>query len=87
MFALWAAVIGLGVSGYLMTTDRFWGDETVEEIHGFLADSLIPLIALHVTAALAMSFLSKTNLVRAMITGKKNVPDDAFVRPQIFDKD
>ncbi len=87
MFALWAAVIGLGVSGYLMTTDRFWGDETVEEIHGFLADSLIPLIALHVTAALVMSFLSKTNLVHAMITGKKNVPDDAFVRPQIFDKD
>lgn len=74
MLALWAVVLGLGISGYLMGTDRFWGDERLEEIHEILANSLIPLVALHVASAVAMSWLEKTNLPLAMITGRKNRP-------------
>ncbi len=75
MLALWAVVIGLGISGYLMNTDQFWGDETVEAVHEILANSLMVLVGLHVLAALLMSHIEKTNLVRAMITGKKQQPD------------
>lgn len=78
ILTLWAFIIFLGISGYLMGTDYFWGSEAVEEIHGFLADSLMPLIALHVASALIMSHLGKSQLVRAMFTGRKNVPDDVF---------
>ena len=75
MLALWAVVLGLGISGYLMGTDRFWGDDAVEAIHETLADGLMVLVGLHIAAALLMSYLEKTNLVRAMITGVKKRPD------------
>ena len=87
MLVLWSVVIGLGVSGYLMGTEQFWGDETMEEIHEVLANSLIPLIALHVASALAMSFISKSNLVAAMITGHKNVPDEVNTTSETLSKD
>ena len=87
MLVLWSVVIGLGVSGYLMGTEQFWGDETMEEIHEVLANSLIPLIALHVASALAMSFISKSNLVAAMITGNKNVPDEVNNTSETLSKD
>lgn len=74
MFALWAVVLALGVTGYLMGTDRFWGDEGLETLHGTLANALIPLIALHVGAAILMSVLTRVNLVGAMITGRKRLP-------------
>ena len=75
MLALWAVVLGLGISGYLMGTDRFWADDAVEAIHETLADGLMVLVGLHIAAALLMSYLEKTNLVRAMITGVKKRPD------------
>lgn len=74
MFALWGMIIGLGVSGYLLETEQYWGDEMLEEVHEILANSLYPLIGLHVAAAVAMSYLSKINLVKSMITGNKNLP-------------
>lgn len=75
MLTLWAVILGLGVTGYLMGTEAYWGNETLEEVHEVLANSLIPLIALHVASALLMSFMSKSKLVRAMITGRKALPD------------
>ena len=38
----------VGLSGWLSTTDRYWGVEWVGELHGALADALLVLIALHV---------------------------------------
>ena len=75
MFALWISILGLGASGFLMETDAYWGNETVMEIHEVLADLMWPLIGLHVAAVVLMSVLSKTNLVRAMVTGKKTIDD------------
>ena len=74
MLALWGVIIGLGVSGYMMGLEAYWGDEMLEEIHEILANSLYPLIGLHVLAAVAMSYWSKINLVKAMITGNKTLP-------------
>ena len=73
MFALWGAILGLGVSGFMMETDAYWGNETVMGIHEVLANLMWVLIGLHVAAVFVMSFLSKTNLARAMVTGKKTV--------------
>ena len=75
MLALWAVVLGLGISGYLMGTDRFFGEEWLQEIHEVLANSLIVLIAIHILAAIGMSLYTRVNLPRAMITGRKNLPD------------
>ena len=75
MLALWAVVLMLGVSGYLMGTDRFFGEEWLQEIHEILANGLIVLIAAHILAAIGMSLYTRVNLPRAMITGRKNLPD------------
>lgn len=47
--------------------EEFW-----EEIHEFLANFTVLLIALHVTGVLVSSIRENQNLVRAMITGYKN---------------
>ncbi len=73
MFALWGVIIGLGVSGYLMGTDQFWGVEEIEEIHEILANALYVLVPIHVLSAIVMSQLQRQNLIKAMITGNKTV--------------
>jgi cytochrome b len=42
-----------------------------EEIHELIAWTLLALVAVHVGAVIAMSFLSRENLVSAMIGGTK----------------
>ena len=42
-----------------------------EDLHEGLANALLALIGLHVAGVLMMSVLSRENLVRAMVTGKK----------------
>lgn len=71
MFALWGCVIVLAVSGYLLESPQFYGEEWLETIHEFTANLLIPLIALHVLAVIVMSKVNKTNLAKAMLTGYK----------------
>lgn len=71
MFALWGVIIALGVTGYLQETDRFFGDDTVKEIHEFFANSLYLLVPIHVLSAIVMGKLQNQNLIKSMITGKK----------------
>lgn len=77
MLALWACILGLGVTGYLMGTDAYWGSDSLEELHEALANTLSALVLLHVAAVALMSWWSKINLARAMVTGYKRLPDDA----------
>ncbi len=71
MLALMALVLLLGLTGWLQTTNRFWGVEWMQEVHEVLAHSLIALVTLHAGAALLMGRLQRTNLVAAMVTGVK----------------
>lgn len=74
MLALMGLVLALGVTGYLMGTDTYWGEEWLEELHEGLANVLMACAGLHVLGALLMSRLSGVNLVRAMVTGVKQRP-------------
>ncbi len=69
--ALIAALIGLSVTGILMTTDAFWGSKAMEEIHEFLANGTLVLIALHVLGVVVASVEHGENLVKSMVTGRK----------------
>ncbi|HNC68587.1 MAG TPA: cytochrome b/b6 domain-containing protein [Thauera aminoaromatica] len=71
MLALMALVLALGLTGFLQTTDAFWGEEWLEEIHEALAATLIALAGIHAAAAIVMGRLERVNLVGAMITGIK----------------
>ena len=73
MFALWAVIIGLGISGYLMEAKIFGSKDILEEIHGILANSLYLLVPLHIISVIAMSYWERQNLIKSMITGNKTV--------------
>lgn len=64
--------VGLvSLSGWLYTTDRFWGIAWVETLHSRLTDVLLVLVALHVAGVLYASRRHRENLVAAMIHGRK----------------
>lgn len=71
MLALMLLVLLLALTGWLQGTDRFWGDEAVQDLHESLADGLIVLAGLHAAAAILMGRLERTRLVKAMFTGVK----------------
>ena len=73
MLSLWAVIIGLGISGYLMEAKIFGSKDILEEIHGILANSLYLLVPLHIISAIAMSYWERQNLIKSMITGNKTV--------------
>jgi cytochrome b len=72
--ALLATVALVAASGWLSSTDRFWGVEWLQQTHHFLADALLLLAALHVAGVAYTSWRHRENLLRAMITGRKAPP-------------
>jgi len=69
--ALLAALISTCVTGYMMTTDAYWGAKWVEDVHELLANLTVGLVVAHIIGVLVASFEHRENLVAAMITGRK----------------
>jgi cytochrome b len=61
-------------TGWLYTTDRYWGVEWVETLHGSLTDLLIVLVVLHIAGVAYTSWHHRENLVAAMLHGSKQAP-------------
>jgi cytochrome b len=58
-------------TGWLYTTDRYWGVAWVETLHGSLTDLLIVLVVLHIAGVAYTSWHHRENLVAAMLHGSK----------------
>ncbi|WP_210731952.1 cytochrome b/b6 domain-containing protein [Hydrogenophaga sp. PAMC20947] len=71
MLALMSVVLTLGFTGWLQGTDAFFGEEWLQDLHRYLANSLMTLVGLHATSALIMGRVERTRLVKAMVTGVK----------------
>lgn len=69
--ALWLTLLVTVGSGWLATTDRFWGVAWVERLHGLAADLVLILAAVHVAGVVFTSVRYKENLVAAMLHGRK----------------
>jgi cytochrome b len=74
VLALITTTIAAGGTGWLYTTDAYWGEAWLETLHDACAKLLLALVALHVAGVIATSVLHRENLVRAMIHGRKFPP-------------
>ena len=72
--ALLATITGICVSGWLYTTERFWGVGWVEDLHEGLTNFLFVLVALHIGGVIFSSLRHGENLVAAMVSGRKRAP-------------
>lgn len=71
VLALFSFVAVTSFTGWMMTTDAYFGEDWVENVHGLSADGLLVLVFIHVGGVVLASVRHRENLVRAMITGRK----------------
>jgi cytochrome b len=64
-------VIACGLTGWMSTTDRFFGVAWVGNLHDAVGHALIPLLLLHLAGVVFTSWRHRENLVAAMLHGKK----------------
>ena len=69
--ALLAMVALVGFTGWLYTTDRFWGIAWVERLHSTLSDVLFVFVALHIVGVAFTSARHRENLLASMLHGRK----------------
>jgi len=69
--ALIATLAVTAGSGWLLTTDGWFGSDTMEGLHEAVANLTLALVALHVSGVIWESLRHGENLARSMITGLK----------------
>ena len=81
--ALLATSTLAGLSGWLYTTDRFWGDDHVILLHACIAWPIAGLVCLHLGGIVHASLRHRENLVAAMLSGRKraDAPEPAADEP------
>lgn len=73
--ALLGLVLAIGLTGWMQTTDAYWGVEWVSELHETLVDVVIGCVLLHLGGVAMESFRHKENLVAAMVSGNKRAAE------------
>ncbi len=66
-----AVLVLLALTAITIWSGAF-GGESAEELHEIVAWTLLAMVGVHILAVLIMSFLERENLVRAMVTGRKD---------------
>ncbi len=69
-FAMWGLVIALGLTGWMMSLDRYWGEEWLKEFHTLISDSLQILILIHLLGIVLDSIKFRRKTWMKMINGR-----------------
>lgn len=81
IYNLLAGILAIGLTGWMMTTDAYWGIGWVEDTHKLLVNWVGFSAGLHVIAVIWESRRTGINLPRAMVTGVKRVPEAMLPDP------
>lgn len=73
------AMGGTALTGWLTTTDAFWGIDWMQELHDLAAHGLLLLVGVHVAGVILASFRHHENLVLSMISGRKRAAEPGDV--------
>lgn len=74
IYNLLFAILAISLTGFMMTTNMFWGIGWVEELHEVFVSWAEISVVLHIGAVIFESRRTKVNLPRAMVTGVKEIP-------------
>ena len=75
VLALMTGIAGTAVTGWMMFTDTWYGEDWVVTVHSLIAHGLVVLIVLHLGGVALASVKHQENLVKAMFTGKKRAAE------------
>jgi cytochrome b len=78
MISLMILILLIGLTGY-WTVKEYLGD-LMSGAHEAISSIALAFVAAHVAAAIVMSFWQKENLVRSMLTGKKQGLSEQAIR-------
>jgi cytochrome b len=71
---LWLCIGLIALTGWLYTTDAFFGDALVEALHEAIAWAMLVLVLVHMAGAIVAGHRHGENLVAAMVHGRKRAP-------------
>jgi cytochrome b len=75
MLLMWLLVLALGVSGWMLGLDAYFGSEWLEETHELFSHALQALVLVHLAGIAHEAWSHRTRSWMAMIHGKKKTQD------------
>jgi cytochrome b len=73
IYNLLLTLFGISLTGYMMTTLTYFGEEWLEEAHEILVTWAEISVLLHVAAVVIESGRLRVNLIKSMILGYKDL--------------
>lgn len=68
---IWVVILALGISGFAMDLDAFWGEVWLQDLHKYLSWSLQGLLLSHFAGIVSDSLRHKRKTWMRMISGRK----------------
>ncbi|CAM3164686.1 cytochrome b/b6 domain-containing protein [Vibrio mytili] len=67
IWCMWGGLIVAGISGFMMETDRYWGEDWVEIVHNSAVNITFVCICIHIFAVVVMSKITNQSYLRNML--------------------
>lgn len=71
-YLIWLSVLSLGVTGWMMGLDRYFGEDWVEDLHKQISQGLMILVAIHLSGVTLDSLFFKRKTWMGMVSGKRD---------------